>query len=737
MKKQLTFLLVAIFILNQEYHAQAGLGWANHFGNNGNEAVYSTAVDQLGNVYHVGTFSSGTTDFDPGPGVYNITEANNYNGYITKLDNYGKFLWAKSFPKASPQGVETDTQGNVVFVGSYYSSADFDPGPDTFMLNTGMTGNAFVCKLSPTGDLVWAKSLQGGSYNMATAVDIDGSGNIYFAGGFEGVTDFDPDTGAYNLTSGGMYDIYITKLNQAGNLTWARSFPGWSSEMPYSIAVDDSGNVFTTGIIGGMTDFDPGPGVYAVNLVGVQVDAYVNKLDANGNFAWAYGIGSPGTESGTALALDGCGNVYCTGRFGGKADFDPGQDTLYLNAIGNHDAYVVKYANSGNMTWAKKFGGTGDDNPTDIVVDANSNCYLTGNFYYPIDLDPDTGSFTLTSAGDQDIYVNVLNASGKFVCGSAISGTGIQSAASMAIDGKDNIYLAGIIHDTADFDPGPGVFNLNHSGNDNIFMAKYMRGACNIYEPAPSVVTLSPTKVCSGDSITAVVKDSLAPNTAVNWFSFGCGETQVATGDTVKLAPPSTQTYYVRTEGACTRSECAPVVLPVSPTPTAAFTADYFLSCGKLNVEFKNQSSGADDYNWSFGDGSSSGQTNPQHSFNYNSAYQVSLTAGNNEGCSSVASATVQVKNFDEYFHLSPPNIFTPNNDGINDLFTIELEPGMRECASLSIYDRWGVPICISTGAKMEWNGQRESGRKADPGTYFYVLEINGLEYKGFVALQY
>ena len=96
--------------------------------------------------------------------------------------------------------------------------------------------------------------------DVGYSVTVDSSGNIYTTGLFQGTVDFDPGAGTANLTSNGNKDAAVLKLDSSGNYVWAKSFGGTRMDFAWSVAVDSSGNVYTTGYFNGTVDFDPGAG---------------------------------------------------------------------------------------------------------------------------------------------------------------------------------------------------------------------------------------------------------------------------------------------------------------------------------------------------------------------------------------------------------------------------------------------------------------------------------------------
>ena len=86
-------------------------------------------------------------------------------------------------------------------------------------------------------------------------------------------------------------------------------------------------------------------------------------------------------------------------------------------------------------------------------------------------------------------------------------------------------------------------------------------------------------------------------------------------------------------------------------------------------------------------------------------------------------------------FSAVPPNVFTSNDDGEKDFFEIELNSEVEECASFVVFNRWGQLVFESNGNSIKWNGKKDSGRKAPEGTYFYIIDLNGVIYKGALSL--
>ena len=363
-----------------------------------------------------------------------------------------------------------DGSGNLYTTGYFQGTVDFDPGAGTSSLTSAGGNDVFVSKLDSAGNFVWAVRFGSSGGEIAYGIAVDGSGNVYTTGYFSGTVDFDPGAGTSNLTTGGGNDVFISKLTSSGNFVWAKSFGQLTNDIGFAIAVDGSGNVYSTGYFQYTVDFDPGVGTNNLTSAGA-IDIYVSKLDASGSFLWAKSFGGTGNEVAYEIAFDGSGNVYSTGYFQNTVDFDPGPGTSNLTASST-DAFVSKLDASGSFVWAKSFGGIGGDYGKAIALDGSGNVYVTGSFQVTVDFDPGVGTSNLASAGSDDVFVSKLDASGSFVWAKRFGSTSADISQSIAVDGSGNVHTTGYFNGSVDFDPGAGTSLLTSAGSDDAFVSK-------------------------------------------------------------------------------------------------------------------------------------------------------------------------------------------------------------------------------------------------------------------------
>jgi hypothetical protein len=482
-----------VIILISTVAPAQNLEWARNMGGTGVDFGQAIAVDNAGNVYSTGLFSN-TSDFDPGVGVFNLTSSGSWDVYIQKLDSAGIFQWAKRVGSAGDDrglSIATDNAG-IFLTGRFSLTVDFDPGAGAYNLTSAGGVDIFIMKLDASGNFAWAGRMGGTGDDVGNSIALDPLSNVHVTGYFTGNVN-----GITSLNSAGQTDIFILKLSTAGSLAWARKMGNSGLDEGNGIAVSTSGDVYSTGTFQMTVDFNPGGGNFNLACTGGNYwDAYIQKLDASGNFAWAKQIGSVFEDRGFALITDAAGNVYTTGYFSDVADFDPGPAVFSIASnSGGKDVFIQKLDAAGNFVWAKNVGGWLMDQGCAIDVDATGNVYASGFFQSTGDFDPGPGVYNLTATGGQDIFLLKLDASGNFtwVLRFGAGGNDNGYASMTAVSGS--VYAAGFFGQTVDFDPGTGTYNLTSAGATDVFVLKLN----DIQSPLP-IELMSFTAAAAGNS---------------------------------------------------------------------------------------------------------------------------------------------------------------------------------------------------------------------------------------------
>ncbi len=225
--------------------------WAKSMGGSTTDIGHCIAVDFAGNVITSGYFT-GTSDFDPdGGAIYNLIASSGKDGFISKLDSNGNFIWAGALNASGDAwgfSLAPDLAGNIYLTGYFSGAIDFDPS--TSVINSrGSNGleDIFIGKYSSAGNLIWALPIGGTGGDFANSVVVDASG-VIITGVFKSTVDFDSDSlTSFSYTSSGLEDIFILKLDTAGNMIWADASGGIYNDGGNSAAINANGEIFLTG----------------------------------------------------------------------------------------------------------------------------------------------------------------------------------------------------------------------------------------------------------------------------------------------------------------------------------------------------------------------------------------------------------------------------------------------------------------------------------------------------------
>lgn len=251
--------------------------------------------------------------------------------------------------------------------------------------------------------------------------------------------------------------------------------------------------------------------------------------------------------------------------------------------------------------------------------------------------------------------------------------------------------------------------------------------------PAPDLsVISSPPQGCA--DLTVSFLDN-SENVIFRTWDFGEGTISNAENPTFTYTQPGT--YYVMLTGVNTggcMSEDTAITVIVADPGAADFSSDppapAELVLPGAAVQFTDQSVGAVNWDWDFGDARSAVVPNPSHTYRLPGEYYVTLHILTAEGCrSSVTKGPYLVTDPTLFI----PNVFSPNEDEIQDEFKVEYSG--NESFIMKIFDRWGALIYETKNREDSWDGRNSEGQSVPEGVYFYLVEIGGKGYVGDVTL--
>jgi len=383
------------------------------------------------------------------------------------------WVWAKSFGGTKDDFsscVKTDNSGNVFIAGTFDSpTISFGTNMLTLMLHSKT--DIFLAKLDANGNALWARSAgtldkDAGcftNFNHVRCMAIDNSGNCYLSGMFEPDSVMFPPSTILVKTGLRGADIFLAKYDVSGTLLWAKKFGGNAWDKATGICVDNNGNIILTGSFWSSTiAFDS----FILNNTG-GVNAFVVKLNSNGNVIWAKcSAGNLGSDA-PSVAIDNSNNIYMGGDFTSSTILF---DTQILNNTGAWDVFLAKYDSNGNAVWARSATGSKTDELFDIKTDGSGNIYLAGRF---ISTSLGFGGLpSLTNNGDgyfYDVFMAKYDINGNALWAKSFGGDKEENGLSLAIDNSGNLIITGLFESSAvSFD----THVVNRTGTRNTFIAQ-------------------------------------------------------------------------------------------------------------------------------------------------------------------------------------------------------------------------------------------------------------------------
>jgi hypothetical protein len=388
--------------------------------------------------------------------------------------DFSTFLGGKGTDVA--YSVAVDSAGDS-YVTGMTSSKDFPATAGAFQ--THFTGNedAFVAKFSPTGALIYASYLGGNGTTLGHGIAVDQFGDAYVTG-YTNSTRF-PVINAYQSQyGGGLTDAFVAKLNPTGSALLYSTYLGAASEenlnagVPYgSIAVDQNGNAYVTGIGGGPTSNFPTLNGLPATVGGV----FVTRLDTNaaGSASLVYST-LFNARNATGIAVDQFGDAYITGTAFASDSFTPTSDAYLTSGAAGYvaklDTNAVGSAALVYATWLSAQGLS----PQAIAVDQSGDAYVTGTAEVaPLPVTANAFQASYNPSGTYDAFVLGLNASGTGITyASYLGGNGQEWGNAIAIDSAGHVYITGATAST-DFPTQNAFQPTTLSGVTNAFVAEF------------------------------------------------------------------------------------------------------------------------------------------------------------------------------------------------------------------------------------------------------------------------
>jgi gliding motility-associated-like protein len=713
---------------------------------------YDVKVDNDGFIYVTGFFSGFDADFDG----FTISNPDwdvdcEPMGYIGKLDPNGNWLWVDAFDGIKDQRGSRDNRlaidqfSNIYVVGGFQGTGNYGP----YSITSNGEWDAFIFKMDKDGNWLWAEGIGSNKTDRANSIAIDVCDDIYITGEYRNPMVFpsaNASNGSDTLSHKQKRDVFVAKMNNQGIWKWAKRARSSGTDKPYQMSVDENKQVFLAGTTKDTLVFSSNLSVAPQITGDTTASAWVAQLDGStntGDWVWAKLAGADTDDDDRTgdICPDGFGNVYAIGFYEDAANFDG----TILNSLGRKDIFVWK------MSIVE--GSFSYNNTSETIYLPDSMVFNTA----------DTGIFT-------NSYLVIDGCDTNFVDSVVHQKLGVQikyninnpGSASFSIDGViqampytknywagESVGVSATIQSDWLFSNWKAYSNTvlpNINSTNANFIANSSDSCILMTYPKPPLQAFisGNDSICSNSINKAEVKVSFSG--AIEPFTFvyainGINQPLITTTVNPHIINTSEQGIYTITSFSDANEigyTAGSALVTVNTSPEALFTtATDTLKILFPSLELNDITSGnIISWNWNFGDNTPNiFVKDPYHTYKDSlGIYQISMIITDNLGCSDTATKQIWIS--DEYW-MYIPNAFTPDNDGVNDVFCLQHHGVRVETFNFNIYDRFSNLVYATDKIeKLEcflnsngWDGTHyKTGDDLPMGTYVYEVYFQDFE---------
>ncbi|PCI92709.1 MAG: hypothetical protein COB15_17355 [Flavobacteriales bacterium] len=748
--------------------------WATYYGGNGQDAGQDVVTDINGYIYVAGntTSSSGIAS-----GGFQNSFSGTEDAFLVKFDSSGNRIWGTYYGGSNADGgfaVSTDLFGNVYLLGNTNSSSGIASGGFQNSYGGGAQ-DAFLVKFDGAGNRIWATYYGGNGLDRSHGLCTDFSGNVYIVGQTQSPNNisYNGFQNTYSLND----DAFLVKFDGNGNRIWATYYGDNGRDLGYDVAIDNSYNVYLAGGTNSLVGIASG-GYQNIYAGGILQDGFLVKFDSLGNRIWGTYIGGTDNDNIHSVEVDYQNDhVYVSGSTYSN-NFPTTACSQSPSFIIVDDDFISHFYPNGNL-FCSSYIGSRHNGDAELAL---SGCYIyvTGSTQGGMPVTSGAHQTTF-SGGGVDAFIGQLN---KNTCGLSLptinlNSSQINSTACIPCNGIASVQVNSSCQDSSLFnyvwsngqqtistdltsDSITGLCEGNYwvevTNNCNQVDTVFFSITSNILCLEVSLNSI-PDTICSGDtSLLNVFVNNGAPPFTYSWTNTS---TLSNPTDSTTLAFPNLTTIYqvivTDSNGAIGSADLELVVNLIYSINDSihlcqgdsVFLQGSFQTTSGTYYDSLNTIFGCDSivtHNLTINNSSSSTSTINAcdsitwiNGITYTSSNSIAQdTLINAVGCDSVITLHLTINNCDSSMII--PNIFTPNQDGFNDLFLPFLGLDLESINS-KIFNRWGQLIYQSNQINEGWNGRTTAGIKVSEGTYFYIIEVvikeNGIStiYKGALTL--
>ncbi len=586
--------------------------WSTYYGGSSEDWGYDVDTDASGNVLVAGYTFS--IDFPLHNALQSVIKDDYDDAFVLKMSPDGERIWA-TYYGGSRDDIAVGIAADAtggIAVVGRTGSPDF-PTQNAWQSSLG---GSFVLKLSPDGQRLWATCI-GGMHDIANGVAADRSGGVIVLG--ETWSDTFPTFNAFQPALGGMTDAFIAHFSSSGSLLWSTYLGGSGSESyiaPWgcdAVAVDNSNTI----IVGGTTTSDDFPLRNPLQATRMgETDCFIIRLSISGVPLWSTYYGGQSYEYTYSVATDRKNNILICGATS-SSDF-PVVQAFQTSLMGTQDAFILKLSPQGEWLWSTYYGGSANEEAYGVAADGRDNVFLTGwteSSNFPV-FDP----FQAVSGGGSDAFVVGFDEHGGRIWSTYFGGDDriwFEKGHGIATDNESRIVVVGATG-SANI-PMINAIQPIKSGSSDAFIVRFSCAA-----PRPETTPTGAIRICEGDS--AII--SAAPG--YNSYLWSNGAT------TASIVVRKAGVYSVLTDASAPCNTASrPVTVDIVPRPMPEVIGPVALCEGAR--AFLRADTPYREYHWMF----DTSVIATAQQVEISSAGVYTLTVTNDQGCT--GSTTIAV----------------------------------------------------------------------------------------------
>lgn len=352
---------------------------------------------------------------------------------------------------------ETSDQ-RLCATGTFSGTAHFGAADRQVTLRAEVAQDVYVACFSAEGTLDMAVQFGGDISDQPRAIAALPGGDIVITGYF---LDTFGAGGSKALTASGGADIFLIRLNSAGEAVWSRRFGGSFADKGNALAITPDGDILLAGNFQNELAYENGGETHEIKSAGER-DAFVFRIDSLGNVLWAESFGGSGHDEASRVIAGPGGDVYIAGTFEGTASLADGAGVM--SAAHGEDAFLIALDADGQLNWSHQISSANREYVSGLVADERGDLYISGNFLGK--LDPPNG-VALNSAGGTDIFLMKFDATGKQVWSRRVGGAENEESFDLAVSAGQELMLSGHFQGDIDLPIMGKLIKLKSSGMGN------------------------------------------------------------------------------------------------------------------------------------------------------------------------------------------------------------------------------------------------------------------------------